>query len=82
MTSDAAFDRAALQVYGPGGELVDLPASEFSAEHPVQAELRDWLAALRGEAAVPIPGEEGLASVALVEAAYRSAATGEIVAYE
>ena len=81
LTSDATFDRSALQVYGPGGDLVEVPASEFSAEHPVEAELRDWLAALRGEAAVPIPGEEGMASVALVEAAYRSAASGRIVAY-
>ena len=79
MISDAAFDREALQVYGPGGELVDIPPPEFSAEHPVEAELRGWLAALRGEAPVPIPGKEGLASVALVEAAYRSAETGQVV---
>ena len=48
----------------------------------MQAELRDWLAALRGEAAIPIPGEEGMATVALAEAAYRSAETGSVVAYE
>ena len=63
----------------PGGELEDIPASEFSDEPPVEAELRDWLAALRGEASIPIPGEEGMASVALVEAAYRSAEIGQIV---
>jgi predicted dehydrogenase len=81
LVSDAAFDRTALQVHGAGGERIDVPEHEFSPEHPVQAELRDWLAALRGEASIPIPGEEGLASVALVEAAYRSAETGQIVAY-
>ncbi len=56
--------------------------SEFCAENPVQEELRDWLAALRGERAVPIPGEEGLANVALVEAAYRSARSRQIVTYD
>ncbi len=80
--SDGAFDRAALQIYGPGGEAIGVPEPGFSPEHPVEAELRAWLAALRGEAPVPIPGEEGMASVALAEAAYRSAASGEVVAYE
>jgi predicted dehydrogenase len=82
LLSDAAFDRSALQIYGPGGEALDVPDLEPSPEHPVEAELRDWLAALRGETPVPIPGEEGMASVALAEAAYRSAASGEVVAYE
>jgi len=80
LLSDAAFDRTALQVYGADGDKIDVSA-EFTPEHPVQAELRDWMAALRGEAPVPIPGEEGLATVALAEAAYRSAATGAIVRY-
>ena len=80
--SNAAFDRAALQIYGSGGEAIGVPEPGFSPEHPVEAELRGWLAALRGEAPVPIPGEEGMASVALAEAAYRSAASGEVVAYE
>ncbi len=79
LLSDAAFDRAALQAYGAEGQPIAL--SEFSPEHPVQAELRGWLAALRGEAAIPIPGEEGMATVALAEAAYRSAETGSIVTY-
>jgi predicted dehydrogenase len=78
--SDAAFDRAALQVYDADGQKIDLSA-EFSPEHPVQAELRGWLAALRGEAQIAIPGEEGMATVALAEAGYRSAQTGSIVAY-
>ena len=81
LLSDAAFDRTALQVYGADGEKIDVSA-EFSSEHPVQAELKDWLAALRGEAPVPIPGEEGLATVALAEAAYLSAETGSIVSYD
>ena len=82
LLSDAAFDRAALQIHGPGGEAIGVPEPGFSPEHPVEAELRGWMAALRGEAPVPIPGEEGMASVALAEAAYRSAASGEVVAYE
>jgi predicted dehydrogenase len=82
LLSDAAFDRTALQLHGPGGETLTVPEPGFSAEDPVEAELRDWLAALRDEAPVPIPGEEGMASVALAEAAYQSAASGEVVAYE
>jgi len=79
LISDAAFDRAALHVYGPGGSEISIPEGTYSDEHPVEAELRDWLAALRGEAEAPITGEEGMANVALVEAIYHSAETGEIV---
>ncbi|MFN2229515.1 MAG: Gfo/Idh/MocA family oxidoreductase, partial [Anaerolineae bacterium] len=81
LLSDAAFDRDALRLYGPDGEPIDVPEPGFSSTHPVEAELHDWLAALRGEAPIPIPGEEGMASVALAEAAYRSAASGEVVSY-
>jgi len=80
--SDSAFEPQALQVFGPNGAAVETAKNDFSLEHPVQAELRDWLAALRGERAVPIPGEEGLANVALVEAAYRSARSRQIVTYD
>jgi predicted dehydrogenase len=82
LISDAAFDRTALHVYGPGGERIEIEAEEFSTEHPVEAELRGWLAALRGEAPVPISGEQGMASIALVEAAYRAAESGQIVEYD
>lgn len=82
LLSDDAFDRSALQVYGTGGQQIEVAPGEFSSEHPVEVELRGWLAALRGEAPIPIPGEEGLASVALAEAAYHAAATGQVVAYE
>jgi predicted dehydrogenase len=82
LVSDAAFDRDALQIYGPSGDPIEVPEPGFSTAHPVEAELHDWLAALRGEAPIPIPGEEGMASVALAEAAYRSAASGEVVPYE
>jgi predicted dehydrogenase len=82
LASDAAFDRSALQVYGAGGETLAIPEDTFSPVHPVEAELVDWLAALRDEAPIAIPGEEGLATVALAVAAYRSAETGQIVTYE
>jgi predicted dehydrogenase len=81
LTSEAAFDRAALQVHGPEGEQIELPETTFSSEHPVEAELRGWFKALRREGPVPIPGEEGLASVALAQGAYRSAESGQIVSY-
>ncbi|MBN1582359.1 MAG: Gfo/Idh/MocA family oxidoreductase [Anaerolineae bacterium] len=82
LASDEAFDRHALQVYGADGEVIAIPEDVFSPVHPVEAELSDWLAALRDEAPVAIPGEEGLATVALVVAAYRSAEMGQIVVYE
>jgi predicted dehydrogenase len=81
-TSEVAFDRKALHVYGPGGKEVQIGEAEFSSEHPVEAELRAWLAALRGEGPVSIPGEEGLASVALARAAYRAARSGQLALYE
>jgi predicted dehydrogenase len=82
LASEAAFNPQALHVHDMEGQLVESLAGEFSTEHPVQAELRDWMAALRDEAPIPIPGEEGLATVALGEAAYRSATLGEVVQYE
>jgi predicted dehydrogenase len=81
LSSEEAFDPQALQVYGMDGQPLDALRDEWSAEPPVQAELRGWLAALRDEAPIPIPGEEGLATVALAEAAYRSAESGAIVSY-
>lgn len=80
--SEEAFDRHALQVYGTDGRPIAIAEHEFSSEQPVEAELHGWLKALRGEAAIPIPGEEGLASVALAEAAYRAAESGQIVDYK
>ena len=82
LASDEAFDPQALQVHDMDGQLIDSLRAEFSTEHPVQAELRGWLAALRDEAPLPISGEEGLATVALAEAAYRSAESNQIVSYK
>lgn len=78
LVSEAAFDPQALQIHlaEPEGE----PApDEFSDQDPVQAELGEWLDALEGVRSIPIPGEEGLATVVLAEAAYRSADTGQVV---
>jgi predicted dehydrogenase len=80
--SDSAFEPQALQVLDPQGESLQAVHDEFSVDNPVQEELRDWLAAVRGERLVPIPGEEGLANVALVEAAYRSARLHQTVSYD
>jgi predicted dehydrogenase len=82
LISDAAFDPQALQIHQPGNRTLALQEVEFSSEHPVEAELRGWLSALRDEKPIPIPGEEGLAAVALAEAAYRSADIDQIVTYD
>ena len=81
LISESAFDAKLLQIYDREGNELTALRDEFTTEHPVQAELRDWLAALRGEAPIPIPGKEGLATVALAQAAYTSAETGQLVPY-
>jgi len=80
LISRTALDPQALQVYDGDGRLLELPEDTFFSESPEEAELRDWLAALRGKAPVPIPGQEGWASVVLVEAALRSAEAGKSIA--
>lgn len=82
LASDSAFDPKALQVYEDGRQEVSIAEDEFSTEHGVATEMRLWVTALRDGTAMPIPGEEGLATVALAEAAYRSAEMGVPVAYE
>jgi predicted dehydrogenase len=82
LISESAFDAKQLQIYDRKGNELAALRDEFSTEHPVQAELCDWLAALRDGAPIPIPGEEGLATVALAQAAYMSAETGQIVPYD
>ena len=77
--SDSVFDTSRLHVYRADGEVsLDLQ-SELSTHNPVQAELSEWIDALRGERPVPITGREGLASVAFAQAVRRSADSGGIV---
>ena len=82
MVSDSAFSPKALRVYEDGRQEVSIAEDEFSTEHPVATEMRLWVTALRDGTPMPIPAEEGLATVALAEAAYRSAETGVPVACE
>jgi predicted dehydrogenase len=82
LISESAFDAQQLQIYDRDGNQLSALRDEFTGEHPVQAELRDWLTALRDEAPIPIPGAEGLATVALAQAAYTSAETGQVVPYD
>ena len=81
LTSDAALDPKALRAYDANGQPFSLEA-DFSPEDPVQAELRGWLAAMREETPVLIPGEEGMATVAVIEAARRSLREGQVALYE
>lgn len=78
--SRAAFDRTALEVHTAEGQ-IELPPETFVDSSPVADELADWIAAIREECPVRIPGEEGLATVALIQAAYRSADSGQLVPY-
>lgn len=78
MVSDKAFDRNALRIVDIDGQPVDLSSHAFSQERPVECELRDWMAAIREGCAIAIPGEEGMATVALAQAIYRAAESGRI----
>lgn len=81
LLSESAFNADLLQIYDREGNALDALRDEFTPEHPVQAELRAWMAALRDEAPIPIPGQEGLATVAFAQAAYTSAQTDQLVPY-
>jgi predicted dehydrogenase len=80
LVSDVAFRPGALQAFTADGPL-DLDADTFMDVSPVQRELADWLQSLRTGEPVPVPGEEGMRTVALIEAAYRSAETGDSVPF-
>jgi predicted dehydrogenase len=80
LLSEEAFNPQQLRVFGADGQEVSWK-DEFSAENPREVELRAWLAACRDEAPVAIPGEEGLANVALAEAARASSITKRAVEY-
>jgi predicted dehydrogenase len=82
LISESAFSPERLQIYDREGNELKALRDEFTSEHPVQAELRGWLAALRGEAPIPVSGQEGKATVALARAAYRSAETGQLIPYD
>jgi predicted dehydrogenase len=82
LISESAFEARKLQIYDREGNELDALRDEFTTAHPVQAELRDWLAALRDDAPIPITGQEGMATVALAQAAYRSAESGQLVPYD
>jgi 1,5-anhydro-D-fructose reductase (1,5-anhydro-D-mannitol-forming) len=57
-------------------------ASAAEGRRPHVALLEDFAAALHTGAPTPIPGEEGRAGLAVIEAAHRSARTGQRVAVE
>ncbi len=71
LVSYSAYNPQALHVHG-----AEIPPDAFSDENPIEAELRGWMAAIRDEGPVPIPGEEGMATVAFAESAYRAIKSG------
>jgi len=54
-------------------------ASAIQAERPVQREIREFVEAVTDGKPVTIPGEDGRRAIAMIEAAYKSAATGQVV---
>jgi len=65
-----------------GGEVKEEPTSESNVEPPVQREVREFVEAVREGKPVTIPGQDGRRAIAMIEAAYRSAASGEPVNLE
>jgi UDP-N-acetylglucosamine 3-dehydrogenase len=79
--SDSAFDPKALQILGPDGPLPIDFESERSQVNPITAELEAWITAIRDDTPAPVPGEEGMATIAITETAYRSAQTKKVEEY-
>ena len=62
-----------------GEDLKEEPGSEIQVERPVQREVREFVEAVTDAKPVTIPGEDGRRAIAMIEAAYKSAATGQAV---
>jgi len=79
---DLFLDRNAdaIRYHTLDGELVEQKRSEIpETESPVQREVREFLEAVTEDKPVTIPGHIGRRAIAAIEAAYRSAATGQPV---
>jgi predicted dehydrogenase len=78
---DLFLDRGAgvLRYKTIGGEAREQATSEIKGEPSVQREVREFLEAVTEGKRVTIPGEHGRRAIAMIEAAYRSAASGEPV---
>lgn len=61
------------------GEPTTMAFTDLDLEHPVKREVREFLEAVRDDAPVTIPGEEGLRVIRVASAAVASAANGVIV---
>ncbi|MBI2191417.1 MAG: Gfo/Idh/MocA family oxidoreductase [Planctomycetes bacterium] len=61
------------------GENRFIPASDLKGIDAVQAELTEWIEAVRGDTPAPVSGEDGRAAVEIAEAAYASIETGRAV---
>ena len=61
-------------------EMKTVTFDELELEHPVRREMREFVEAVRSDAAVTIPGEDGLRVVRVADAAYRSIAEGRVIA--
>ncbi|MBS3762196.1 MAG: Gfo/Idh/MocA family oxidoreductase [Planctomycetes bacterium] len=80
LISESAFDSSQLMALRAGCKEEEKIALEgFEEGSGVERQMDAWLRALRDGGPVPIPGEEGMKTVELAEAAYRSAETGEVV---
>jgi predicted dehydrogenase len=66
---------------GEAWEAIDGPAEELKTggAEPLRAELHAFLEACRGSIAVPVPASDGVRAMEIVEAAARSARTGQAV---
>jgi predicted dehydrogenase len=73
LRSDNAFDPQALQIEWAGGARPELETHFFQQENPFETEIRAWLTALAHNDSIPIPGEDAIRTVAMIESAYASA---------
>jgi len=79
-SSEGLFNPKGLTIHFAGQPEAQNAGIKENAESPLIAEIRDWLSSIIEKSPVPIPGEDACKTVALVEAAYRSASSGQTVA--
>ncbi len=60
-------------------EVQTIRVADIRVENPLRKELRLFFEAIRGTGSVPIPPDEGRRNVAVAEAAYESARTGQVI---
>ncbi len=77
--SDAPFDPERITLDAADEIQADLKEIGFGASNPVEDEIRYWLESIINGTPPPITGEDARHTIAIAEAVYRSAQSGQLV---